>query len=572
MKGPIITLILLTALAGASYGQEVVVIGTEVLRTVEPASRLEEQPKVIDTAFKTPVANFPLLSMSYEPFIEVKPIEAAKVKMTEKLPQLYNGYARVGIGSVFMPLADIYYNNTRTRKYNYGFHLNHLSSFGGQPKVAPSGFDRTNIRGFGGVYEKKYDWQAELNYNTQGFHYYGFPNERADEDSIANRFHTFSGKAGFASHQHDSLGVNWNIGAQYRHFNERKPYFDTVPEDWRASENYFALSGGASFKWGEEIFSADADIKYNGYKYGTVGDTLLNALDTGIVINNTLISLRPSITTYGRGNRLKARIGVDLTLTTGTLQTKPYVYPNAEVKYSLFDDILIPYAGLRGGMKQQTFKSLTDVNEFILSNVELRNEHKAIEAYIGLKGTLSRRVGFNISAGFGHIKDKALFVTDTTFSGGNRFAVIYDTMNVATIEGSLSYQLLEKTKIDLLGRFYSYNTLFNAYAWNLPQVEIFLRGSHNLYDKFIFNLDLTFYGGRRALVYDPEEEDVVQENGQLAKKLGLIADVNLGVEYRYNKRISAFVNLNNLAAQRYQRWYQYPVQGLQVMGGLTFRF
>ena len=78
-------------------------------------------------------------------------------------------------------------------------------------------------------------------------------------------------------------------------------------------------------------------------------------------------------------------------------------------------------------------------------------------------------------------------------------------------------------------------------------------------------------GGRRALVY-ATEDDVTEENNQLAKKLGFIADANLGVEYRYNKRISAFVNVNNLAAQRYKRWYNYPVQGLQVMGGVTFRF
>jgi hypothetical protein len=44
------------------------------------------------------------------------------------------------------------------------------------------------------------------------------------------------------------------------------------------------------------------------------------------------------------------------------------------------------------------------------------------------------------------------------------------------------------------------------------------------------------------------------------------------VEYRYSKRISAFIQLNNIASQRYQRWYNYPVQPIQVMGGVTARF
>jgi outer membrane receptor protein involved in Fe transport len=190
---------------------------------------------------------------------------------------------------------------------------------------------------------------------------------------------------------------------------------------------------------------------------------------------------------------------------------------------------------------------------------------------VGLKGTLSKRIGFNVSASFGNIKDKALFITDTVHSAGNRFAVIYDTVNVATVEGALYYQLQEKIKIDLIGRYFSYNALSNTYAWNLPQLQFILRGSYNLYDKFIFTLDLNMEGGRRALVY-AKEENVTEENNQLAKKLGFIADANLGVEYRYNKRVSAFVNVNNLAAQRYKRWYNYPVQGLQFMGGVTFRF
>ena len=144
-------------------------------------------------------------------------------------------------------------------------------------------------------------------------------------------------------------------------------------------------------------------------------------------------------------------------------------------------------------------------------------------------------------------------------------------MNITTLEGSIYYQLSEKIKVDAIGRFNSYSTRNNSFAWNLPQIEVIVRGNYNLYDKFLVTLDMKYEGGRRALVYE-DGKDVSLEDGQYAKKLGFIADVNLGVEYRYNKRISAFVQFNNLAAQRYQRWYNYPVQSFQVMGGFTFRF
>ena len=87
----------------------------------------------------------------------------------------------------------------------------------------------------------------------------------------------------------------------------------------------------------------------------------------------------------------------------------------------------------------------------------------------------------------------------------------------------------------------------------------------------MFELDITLEEGRKSLVYE-SGPNVFQENGQYIQDLGFIADLNLSVEYRYNKRISAFVELNNFASQRYQRWYNMPVQAFQLLGGVTFRF
>ncbi len=546
-----------------------VIINATGIRSVENASRLNSQPKILDTIFPIPTTSYPLLSINYEPTFEIPKIEPAKVNLQQKLPQLYNGYARIGIGSLLMPLAEVYYNNGRSRKMNYGGSIQHLSSFGKMRNVAPANFDRTNVRGFVGVNEKKYSWDVESYYRNQGLHFYGFPNEDADKDSIAQRFNTFGLKGGFHSHEKDSLGLNWRIGMEYRHFNDKKPKPDSL-NDWNARENFFAIRTGAEYKWGTEIFAADLDILHNSYKYGIINDTMPGFDNFGLENKNTIISLKPSISTYSKNLKLKAKIGLDLTASLGT-KNKVYLYPVAEVKYSLFNDILIPYVGVTGGLTQQSFKRITDENEFSLSNVSLQNEHKAADGYIGIKGTLSKRIGFNAFASFSHVKNKALFVTDTTYSGGNRFNVIYDTMNITKLEGSIYYQLKEKVKIDVIGRYYSYNAKNNIFAWNLPQFQIVLRGTYNLYDKFILTIDANLEGGRRAMVF-ASGKDVLEENNQYAFKLGFLADANIGLEYRYNKRVSGFINLNNVAAQRYKRWYNYPTQGFQAMIGVTIRF
>lgn len=548
--------------------QEEVVLDVTGSRSMEPAFRIIESPKVMDTVFPVPNANFPLLAINYDPFFELNPIQPATINLQQKLPQLYKGYARVGVGSVFMPLAEVYYNNSRTRKLNYGFHAKHLGSYAKMRDVAPATFDRTNVKAFVGVNERKYNWGAEGYYANQGLHYYGFNNPKANADSISQRFNTFGGKGNFTYHRHDSLGVNWTAGFEYRHFNDKKPKVDSLSE-WNARENYVGLSGGAWFKWGDEIFAADADLKINGYRYGKEFG-FLSPLDSGLVANNVLFSLRPHVTTYSKNGRLKAKLGVNI---SADKVDKPRLAlaPDMEVKYSFFDDILIPYAKLGGGMKQNTLYSLTRENEFVRSNLPFRNENVAISATIGLKGTLSKRVGFNVQGMFYNVKDKAIFVTDTTYSAGNKFAVIYDTMNVASVEGSLMYQLMEKTKIEVIGRYHSYMPVNNSYAWNLPQVEGIFRASYNLFDRFIFTADVTVETGRKALLY-ALGDGIQEENGQYWQKLGPVVDGNLSAEFRYNKRISGFINLNNVAAQRYKRWYNYPVQGFQAMVGVTARF
>lgn len=554
-----------------SFGQEDVEIVATGERSVERTARITINPKVIDTLIPSAIVKYPLLVLKMETQTEVEMISPASIKTKEQLSQLYNSYLKLGIGTELMPLGEYYFDSKRSKKFIYGAHIKHLSSLGNIADYAPSTFDRTGAEIYGGINEKRYTLRGNMHYKNQGLHYYAIPTDSIEiiADSIAQRYSDFGIGGSFASHIKDSAKLNFTAGLNYNNYMSKKPRAEEL-SDWRARENYFGITTSAWYKHKSEVYAADFNVRYNGYKYGVEGDTL-SALDTGIVLNNTVINLKPTITTRLWNNRFKAKVGVDITVDVHN-KTKAYIYPLAELKYSMFNDIFIPYAGIRGGLQQNTFKSLTGENEFIIPNINLRNERTPIDFYGGIKGTLSKRMSFNAGISFANVRDKALFITDTTHSAGNAFNVIYDTINVTTIEGSISYQLLEKLKIDGIGRFYSYAARNNNYAWNLPQLQVILRGSYNLYDKFIFNVDLNLEEGRRALAYDSTAANVELEGAQLVQKLGFIADANLGVEYRYSKRISAFLQFNNVASQRYKRWYNAPVHGLQVMGGVTFRF
>jgi hypothetical protein len=455
---------------------------------------------------------------------------------------------------------------------HYGAHVKHLSSFGdirdrSKTLYAPAQYDRTAANAYFRHNERNGQFKLDANYNNNGFHYYGIPDSSISADSIAQRFHLMKGAAEYVWLRGDSARLNLSFQADYQHFL-------TLPTDstkvWRSKEDNFAFKTRGWYNYKNEHFYADLGLRYNSYKRGIL-DSVNTIGDTGFVVNNTIIDFKPGVWTQALSDRLKVELGVTITTDVSASGTDFFVYPNAEFKYAMFNNIFIPYIGLRGGLKQNTLQGLTQVNPFIRTNIALRNEHNPYDIYGGFKGSLSKTLSFNVGVHFLHIENKAFFVTDTLGIYDNYLTVTYDTLNQTTFEGSMTYQAGEKLKIDVMGRYNLYQLYHNAYAWNLPVLQFTARGAYNLYDKFYAQIDANVETGRKALVRSGTPDAQVIGT-QTYVDLGAIVDVNLGLEYRYTPRVSLFLQANNLAAQRYNRWYSYPVQPIQVMGGITARF
>ena len=363
--------------------------------------------------------------------------------------------------------------------------------------------------------------------------------------------------------------MNYDVDLGYHYLQTALPFKDSLNE-WRVAEHNARLNVKGWYNYKSEEFYANLGIRLNNYRFGVMDSIVSLPLDSGRARSNTIVDFKPGVLTQLMDNRFKLDIGLSMAIDIGE-ETEFFIYPKAEIKYSLFNDIFIPFAGIRGGLMQNSFSSLSQTNQFLAPSVRLLNENNPYDIYGGIKGTLSKRMGFNANVSFKKVTNKAFFVTDTMSSLRNKFGVIYDTLNHTRIEASIFYQLDEKLKIDGMARFNSYEALNQAYAWNLPVFEFQLRAAYNLFDKFMFNLDGHIETGRKALVYEMLD-GATEIDGQYYIGLGGIVDFNLGISYRYNKRVTAFLQLNNMLSQRYNAWYNYPVQPIQVMGGVSLRF
>jgi len=542
-------------------------------REIEPSYRLVSSPKIIDSIKVSAIKQQPLLQLYSDTKIHLDTIEAATIETTEKIKQLYPFYAKVGIGSTIMPLGELFFNSTRSRSALYGAHVKHLSSFGDvknrdNVKYAPASFDKTSALVFGKFTKKNITLGGNLNYENYGYHNYGIQNENINADSIEQRINRTGFDLNLLVNRGDSARLNLAFDIAYRNLASKSRFLDTL-EDWKAKENSFLFNTRGWFNKGTECFYGNIGIRYNGYKYGIADSATI--IDTGIVLNNTIIDLYPGITSKLLQNKLNVDVGVGLSIDVNTV-SRAYIYPRASISYSLLNDLIIPFIGIRGGLNQTTFDVINRANPYVLTNVLLANENKPYDLFFGVRGGITKQITYGINASFARVNNKAFFVTDTFYTTlGNQFSIVYDSLNLTTIEGCISYQLSEKLKIDGVGRFYSYEMMNEAKAWNLPQLQFTLRGSYNLYDKFLIRADLTMESGRMAKVNGPGN-GVLTENNQYFIPLGFLADGNLGVEYRYNKRVSAFLQINNIASQRYSRWLNYPVMPIQVMAGITARF
>jgi outer membrane receptor protein involved in Fe transport len=94
---------------------------------------------------------------------------------------------------------------------------------------------------------------------------------------------------------------------------------------------------------------------------------------------------------------------------------------------------------------------------------------------------------------------------------------------------------------------------------------------YDLGDKLVFKSDI-YYISRQFAKTNEVQEGQSPQNGFYQKELKGVIDINIGAEYRYSERLSAFLNLNNIANQRYYRWNNYPNQRFNLLAGLTWAF
>jgi hypothetical protein len=526
--------------------------------TISDAFKINDNPRITDTVIGKLNLTYQISPKLYPTTFAVDPIKPAKMS-GEPLVKLYKTFIKAGFGSKTTPLAEMYFNNLRSTSGSIGVYFNHLSSSGKIKDYGFPGFSDNKVGIYARRFYKEHTFSADIDYNRNVVHYYGFKKSDyasdtnftnlSKKDTIKQRFAKVGGRFSFFSTYRDSSKLNHLFALQYYHLSDL----------YKATENFINFTA-----------SADEKVKFLGRSVKNQNLGLIaivndyddiNKSDRG---NAAVLQFIPHLS--AKGDVVKFNIGFNTSISTGK-SSIAYLYPDVNVDFNLYNNIFILYGGITGGLNRNNLIDLADENPFINTSLPLGFTNTKYKGFGGITGSLSSDFSFNASVYDENVENLPLFVTDTSTLLQNKFTVVYDNVKIFNSHIELTFQKTDKIKASLVANFYQYNTSKEQKAWHKPASDVTFSFDYNLKDKIILKAAIFDRGISYARSFSQDTLHTLQ-----AVKLKSIIDFNLGLEYRYSKILSAFINFNNIGAAKYKQWYNYPGYGFTVLGGLTYSF
>jgi len=522
---------------------------------IKDAKKINHQPVLNSVEKTTPDFSYKLIPQDQQYEFTPDTIDAVKIK-GEPLNNLYHAYLKAGMGSYLNNYGELHINSLRSRDFQWGLDVHHLGSNGGIKNAPDSYLSKQNVDLYAKKLLKHHAISAGFIFDRAQINKYGFNTEIKESiefTGLQQTYQLYQGQIGLKSFITDSSLLNYIVNFKYHNLSIK-------PDE--AKENNYLLTSQFSKFYGTEKAYLYIDVDYNSA-----------TMDSVTTVSNLLI--KPSIDIEFKGEKWHLNAGFKMALENGD-STRFFFFPNAEFKYNVVRNLIVPYLGVTGGAQRNSINSIRLDNPFLVSYPELRNTRTAYDAYLGVRGLMSSNLSYNFTAGYKAMKDMVLYTSDQ-FQGDltqpyyeNVYQPIYDAVNVGYVSAQVGYQRATKWNVLWRINYNMYETQQEIKAWNLPDLTTDLTVNYNLQDKILVRSSITFMNSKYVKTSDPSQEELAFEI--YGRKIDPIVDLNIGLEYRFTKKVSAFLDANNILSQNYEIWGNYQVQGFNVLGGVTIAF
>lgn len=449
--------------------------------------------------------------------------------------KVYNGYAKAGGGLPTSLYGEAGYYLQPNDRFDARLWLRHHSANADRILENQKFFNNDISASSRLAINDKMAVEAQAAYSFDRVHYYGYDHDslRFDAEAIRQDFKALDLGAKLFNLERNDLDINYFVTPKFYVFND---FFSN-------RETGFNVNMGAT-KWFSKKHPLTVAVRAD---FTNFEDTVVQRL------NN--IYLQPSFAFHTKAFR--AKIGGNFTNNRDIF----YIFPDVELNLSLIGDGLQIFAGAGGDLRKNTYRTIAEYNPFIqIRGVDLKNTQFR-DYFGGVKGNLGW-LEYTARIAYSNAADLALYQSVFTNTGITRFTVLYDTVNIFNLRGSFKLKPMEALTVGGAVSSSVFDLRNEEKAWGLPNIEGNLFGQYALLE------------GRaqiKANLYFADQINY-RDTDDLTQRTNALVDLSLGGAFNITDQIGVFLDINNVLNNRRERWHDYPMFGLNILGGVTAKF
>ena len=251
-----------------------------------------------------------------------------------------------------------------------------------------------------------------------------------------------------------------------------------------------------------------------------------------------------------------------------------YASPDVMVQYTFSDSYQL-YAQAKGGKQLNDFRRMETVSPYGQTMIQPEATYEQLNAALGFKASPATGLWFNLYGGYQNLKNDLLqmqfsaydITGDYPHSTGDYPHSTENHLLLGTADTQNAYVGTEAS--------YDYKGLISFLAsgiyrnWSIDDEDISKYG-------LLFKpcLEAKFEASFRPvsaawvnLGYQHIDREKVE-----GEKANPVSNLYLGGSYEFFKGISVYARINNLLNKKYQYYWGYPTEGINFLGGVSFKF
>lgn len=499
--------------------------------------------KVQSPEFESEAVSIPakFKTFSYNPAVQLPDLKAAQPENDGTKEDIYDHYVKAGFGNFTSPLLQADFNLITDDTKVFRAKLDHLSFGNGAKDGKNSASSYSDVGVDGKIVGDNMTFSTGVGYTTTTDYFYGYqPGLEIDRENIRHKYDFLRASIGVEDNDAENE-VDYALAVRY----------NSVKDNYSASESGVTIGTGFNYT---KTFFVDGEFIFSKYDQNTFS------------LNRNFFRINPYYRLLAGGVTVDAGFSFTSAAANGEPFGSSAVFPFGRANYAVSDYVDL-FARLDGGISFNSYEGYARANPYLMQDLLVNNSRVNYDFMAGAALKANESFSIKVHVGLQSVKNMEHFrsvLPDTT-----TFEVTYIPGNTKILElgSKVQVNINDQNQVALNAAILNYSSKDLDEFYHLPTSKIELTGEHGMMDKLTIGWQFNLLGGINGL-----QSNGTAPGSESTVKLAAITELNLYFDYQINERVGAFLQFNNILNKNYERYINYPMRGLQVKAGASFRF